>query len=330
MEQQSKDQKQEIEESKIKIQQISHQNERFEQEIVNAKNAVVKLERENEWIAGQKQYFGQKGTPYDFENHNMIENRKKQIQLRERKDGLNQSVDREVMGTIDRYEKKEKELKTMYTTVRKDKKKIEDTMDSLDGFKRDALAKTFTQVNVEFGNIFSDLLPVNPGSERNTAKLEPCNFRDLSEGLEVKVCLGGVWKQSLMELSGGQRSLIALSLILALLQFKPAPMYILDEVDAALDLSHTQNIGQLFRERFKGSQFIVVSLKEGMFNNANVVMRAKLRNGMSMVERIVQRATNQVSLQHSRSSLGGMIGSPNVGRMVGVGSPSIGRRGPMR
>lgn len=62
------------------------------------------------------------------------------------------------------------------------------------------------------------------------------------------------------------RSLIALSLIMSLLQFKPAPMYILDEVDAALDLSHTQHIGQLFRTRFHGSQFIVVSLKEGLVN----------------------------------------------------------------
>lgn len=56
---------------------------------------------------------------------------------------------------------------------------------------------------------------------------------------------------------------------MALLQFKPAPMYILDEVDAALDLSHTENIGRLIKTRFKGSQFIVVSLKDGMFQNAN-------------------------------------------------------------
>ena len=49
-------------------------------------------------------------------------------------------------------------------------------------------------------------------------------------GLEVKVAFGGVWKQSLTELSGGQRSLLALSLILAMLLFKPAPIYILDEV----------------------------------------------------------------------------------------------------
>ena len=48
-------------------------------------------------------------------------------------------------------------------------------------------------------------------------------------GLEVRVAFGGVWKESLTELSGGQRSLLALSLILAMLLFKPAPIYILDE-----------------------------------------------------------------------------------------------------
>lgn len=49
-------------------------------------------------------------------------------------------------------------------------------------------------------------------------------------GLEVRVAFGEVWKESLTELSGGQRSLLALSLILAMLLFKPAPIYILDEV----------------------------------------------------------------------------------------------------
>jgi hypothetical protein len=61
-------------------------------------------------------------------------------------------------------------------------------------------------------------------------------------------------------------------------------MYILDEIDAALDLQHTQHIGQLFKNRFKGSQFIVVSLKEGLFTNANVLFKARFRDGTSIVE----------------------------------------------
>jgi len=100
------------------------------------------------------------------------------------------------------------------------------------------------------------------------------------------------------------RSLIALSLIMALLQFKPAPMYILDEIDAALDLSHTQHIGQLFRTRFKGSQFIVVSLKEGLFTNANVLFRARFRDGTSIVERTAQRSTSTLYVNGSEEGEG--------------------------
>lgn len=89
------------------------------------------------------------------------------------------------------------------------------------------------------------------------------------DGLEVKVAFGDVWKESLSELSGGQRSLVALSLILSLLRFKPAPLYILDEVDAALDLSHTQNIGHMLKTHFKNSQ---VTLMKCLVMLINVVL----------------------------------------------------------
>lgn len=85
------------------------------------------------------------------------------------------------------------------------------------------------------------------------------------------------------------RSLLALSLILALLLFKPAPMYILDEIDAALDLSHTQNIGKMLKQHFTHSQFIIVSLKEDMFNNANVLFKTKFVEGVSTVTRISKK-----------------------------------------
>ena len=55
---------------------------------------------------------------------------------------------------------------------------------------------------------------------------------------------------------------------MSLLQFKPAPMYILDEVDAALDLSHTQNIGRLIKTRFKGSDRPVVSPSNLVVHNS--------------------------------------------------------------
>lgn len=162
-----------------------------------------------------------------------------------------------------------------------DKAKIETVISELDVKKIQSLQATWVKVNKDFGSIFSMLLP---GTH---AKLEPPEGGSVTDGLEVKVAFNNVWKDSLTELSGGQRSLLALSLILSMLLFKPAPMYILDEVDAALDLSHTQNIGMMLRTHFSSSQFIVVSLKEGMFNNANVIFRTRFVDGISAVSRTV-------------------------------------------
>ncbi|KOB73578.1 Structural maintenance of chromosomes protein 2, partial [Operophtera brumata] len=121
-------------------------------------------------------------------------------------------------------------------------------MHELDEKKRKTLIQACDQVNRSFGSIFSTLLP---GAQ---AKLKPPDGRTVLDGLEVRVGFNHTWKESLGELSGGQRSLVALSLVLAMLLFKPAPLYILDEVDAALDLSHTQNIGIMLREHFRHSQ----------------------------------------------------------------------------
>src|SRR5579863_6699355 len=105
----------------------------------------------------------------------------------------------------------------MLGTVLKDKEKIEQTIEELDRYKRDALKTTWEKVNGrvlyhktpvlyliwwlsrDFGGIFAELLP------GNFAKLQPPDNQDLMDGLEIKVQLGTVWKQSLTELSGGQR-----------------------------------------------------------------------------------------------------------------------------
>jgi structural maintenance of chromosome 2 len=207
------------------------------------------------------------------------------------------------MGMIEKAEGEYIELLRKRKVVENDKKKIQAVIEELDVKKKSELQRTWIKVNRDFGSIFSTLLP---GAK---AKLEPPEGMEAWEGLAVKVAFGDVWKESLSELSGGQRSLLALSLILSLLLFKPAPMYILDEVDAALDLSHTQNIGNMLRTHFSQSQFIVVSLKvcsvsivlvalfstyltqsflqEGMFNNANVIYRTKFVDGVSAVARTI-------------------------------------------
>ncbi|KAJ3092417.1 Structural maintenance of chromosomes protein 2 [Quaeritorhiza haematococci] len=315
----------ELEDAKLQHQKLVHELQEYDRESKRAEKRVAELNKKYPWIQDQKQLsclrrrekepdifggdlfpafficllsfscviilgsipktrlFGKPETQYDFEKQDPAQSHQRRKQLAEQRDALRKTVNTDAMQDFEIIEKKEVSLKNKLVTINRDKRKIEDTIKELDQYKRETLQRTWEKVNRDFGGIFGDLLP------GNTSKLEPPEGQDITQGLEVKVNLGGVWKKSLTELSGGQRSLIALSLILALLQFKPAPMYILDEVDAALDLSHTQNIGHLFRNRFKGAQFIVVSLKEGMFNNANVLFRTRVRDGVSTVERFAQK-----------------------------------------
>lgn len=83
--------------------------------------------------------------------------------------------------------------------VESDKEKIESVIKELDEKKKEALEKAWSQVNRDFGSIFASLLP---GTQ---AKLEPPAGMSALEGLEVRVAFGDVWKESLAELSGGQR-----------------------------------------------------------------------------------------------------------------------------
>ncbi|GJJ10545.1 hypothetical protein Clacol_004772 [Clathrus columnatus] len=281
-------------ETELSFKKFDHEIVNLKKDKANALTRIHELEGIHQWMKEEKSKFGQPNTPYDFAAQDMGQVREKYKELEESHKGLKKNINPKVLNMIDGVEKREASLKKMLATVMRDKAKIEETIAELDRYKRDALYKTWEKVNSDFGGIFSELLP------GNFAKLQPPEGKDLTNGLEVKVQLGSVWKQSLTELSGGQRSLIALSLIMALLQFKPAPMYILDEIDAALDLSHTQHIGQLFRTRFKGSQFIVVSLKEGLFTNANVLFRARFRDGTSVVERTAQRSTSGLYVENAQ------------------------------
>ncbi|KAJ7178719.1 condensin complex subunit SMC2 [Mycena crocata] len=283
-----KEKKQVISKTDLAIQKLGIDIQNLTKDVNAATNMVAHLEKEHEWIQEEKDEFGKKGGQFDFSTNNMPALKIRVEELTAQNKGMKKSINPKVLAMIDNVEKRESGLKKNLETVMGDKDKIEDTIAELDRYKREALESTWKKVDGDFGGIFAELLP------GNFAKLQPPEDQDLMDGLEVKVQLGSVWKQSLTELSGGQRSLIALSLIMSLLQFKPAPMYILDEIDAALDLSHTQHIGQLFRTRFKGSQFIVVSLKEGLFTNANVLFKTRFRDGTSIVERTAQRSTSSM------------------------------------
>ena len=188
-----------ITEEGLESQKLGHQIEKFHKEQQTAQQAVAHMESEHDWIADEKDLFGRPGTAYDFQGQNIVECKSSLRNLTERFQGMKKKINPKVMNMIDSVEKKEASLKNMMKTVIRDKKKIEETIASLDEYKKEALQKTWTKVNGDFGQIFAELLP---GS---FAKLDPPENKSITDGLEVKVCLGKVWKQSLTELSGGQR-----------------------------------------------------------------------------------------------------------------------------
>ncbi|KAK3162761.1 hypothetical protein QOZ80_1BG0093410 [Eleusine coracana subsp. coracana] len=272
---------QQLSDSNVDRKKMENEVKRMEIEQKDCSLRVEKLMEKYSWIATEKQLFGKSGTDYDFASCEPHKAREELDNLQAQQSSLEKRVNKKVMAMFEKAEDEYNDLMSKKNIIETDKTKIKKVIEELDEKKKETLKVTWLKVNKDFGSIFSTLLP------GTMAKLDPPEGGTFLDGLEVRVAFGTVWKQSLSELSGGQRSLLALSLILALLLFKPAPLYILDEVDAALDLSHTQNIGRMIKAHFPHSQFIVVSLKEGMFNNANVIFRTKFVDGVSTVTRTV-------------------------------------------
>uniref|UniRef100_A0A669D8G5 Structural maintenance of chromosomes protein n=1 Tax=Oreochromis niloticus TaxID=8128 RepID=A0A669D8G5_ORENI len=278
-------------EVQLKIKELEHNISKHRKDSQDAADKVTRMLEEHDWINSERHFFGQPNTSYDFKTNNPREAGQRLKKLEETTSKLERNVNKRAMNMLNEAEERYNDLMKKKRIVENDKAKILQTIEELDQKKNEALNVAWQKVNKDFGSIFSTLLP---GA---TAKLAPPQGGGVLEGLEFKVALGNTWKENLTELSGGQRSLVALSLILAMLLFKPAPIYILDEVDAALDLSHTQNIGQMLRTHFRHSQFVVVSLKDGMFTNANVLFKTKFVDGMSTVTRTALSQRHIYNLQ---------------------------------
>merc|ERR1712100_189723 len=88
------------------------------------------------------------------------------------------------------------------------------------------------------------------------------------------------WKQ-ITNLSGGEKTLASLSLVFALHHYKPTPLYFMDEIDAALDFRNVSIIANYIKERTKNAQFIIISLRNHMFELADLLVGIYKTNDQS-------------------------------------------------
>ncbi|GMS84467.1 hypothetical protein PENTCL1PPCAC_6642 [Pristionchus entomophagus] len=279
--------KKEIQHKEARLEEIDREKKKLKDDEA-AWNKEAKMElKACPWIADVKEHFGQKGTDYDFTGYTANGGKKKIEEMENDMKKMNSHMNMNTMNMLAPSEERVMALQKKRQQIEKDRAKLMETIEKLDEKKKVELMAAYKSVNKDFNGIFTMLLP------GTSSKLDPADGKDPLKGVEIKVAFNGKWKDSLGELSGGQRSLVALSLVLAMLKFRPAPLYILDEVDAALDLSHTQNIGAMIKTHFKESQFIIVSLKEGMFNHANVLFRTRFVDGTSQVSRTDNTGSNK-------------------------------------
>ncbi len=148
--------------------------------------------------------------------------------------------------------------------------KAEDTIleiiKELDGIMKEKFMETFDQIKVKFKEVFKKLF------SGGDAELRLTNPDDvLQTGIDIKALPPGKTLKHISLLSGGEKTLTAISLLFAILETRPVPFCILDEVEAALDEVNVDNFGKFLSE-FKGkTQFIVITHKKKTMEYADVL-----------------------------------------------------------
>ena len=131
---------------------------------------------------------------------------------------------------------------------------LQRTISRINRISRERFAETFEAVNRCFQDVFARIFPGGKGELRLTDEADL-----LETGVDIEIQIPGKRLQSISLLSGGEKSLAALALILAIILYRPTPFLVLDEVDAALDDANVRLFSNLVREISQDSQVIMVT-----------------------------------------------------------------------
>jgi len=150
-------------------------------------------------------------------------------------------------------------------------------IEEIDKGKRQTFLESYDKVDKDIREIFSKMTGGN-------AWLEIQNEDDIfASGISYLVQFPNKPKRESTSISGGEKTLAAITFLLALQKLKPSPFYLLDEVDAHLDALNTERLSTILEDRAKGSQMIMVSLKDSVVKKATLIYGVFPRNGVSQV-----------------------------------------------
>lgn len=186
------------------------------------------------------------------------------------------------MRAIDEYnevETRQKDLKSRRDTLFHEREEILLRIGKYEEMKKEAFMDTFKGINEQFKQVFAEL------SEGTGELFLEKPDEPFSGGMTIKAQPSEKTLQRLEAMSGGEKSLTALSLLFAIQQYRPAPFYAFDEIDMFLDGVNAEKVARRIQKAASNAQFIVVSLRKPM------IEAAKRTIGVSMQEKNVSSVT---------------------------------------
>lgn len=176
---------------------------------------------------------------------------------------------------------------------------IIDLMNALDHRKYEAIQLTFKQVSKYFSEIFKKLAPEGHavlvmkkgdtdqgGDDDEGSQSQEVPLVEQFTGVGIKVSFTGnrAEMRDMQQLSGGQKSLVALTLIFAIQKCDPAPFYLFDEIDQALDSQHRKFVADMIHELSQDAQFITTTFRPELLEHADKFYGVKFRNKVSHID----------------------------------------------
>jgi len=149
-------------------------------------------------------------------------------------------------------------MKTQRDDLVEAEKTLEDIIQELDSAMRKQFTEKFAEITKEFDKVFKELFGGGKGT------LELMEDEDILEaGIRIIAQPPGKKLQNMMQLSGGEKALTAISLLFAIQNLKPSPFCLLDEIEAALDDSNVGRFAKYLHKLTKNTQFIVITHRRG-------------------------------------------------------------------
>ena len=181
----------------------------------------------------------------------------------------------------DELEKRHRFLNAQRRDLERSLAALDDTIGELDQTCTLRFLATLEEANLAFDEVFRDLFG---GGEARAELSDPDS--PLDSGIEIRVRPQGKHTQSVLLLSGGEKALAAVALLLALFRIRPAPFCLLDEVDASLDDANVERLCRLLRAMSTDTQFVLVT------HNRRTMAHADVLYGVTMEEPGVSRVVS--------------------------------------